>query len=77
MNKRGERYVENFKIIEYNMDKIMDIWYSLDEEKIYKYKELIMLDLDEEGLEKLGRITGGDKLMEEFREKVEKINEEN
>lgn len=77
MNKRGERYVENFKIIEYNMDKIMDIWYSLDEEKIYKYKELIMLDLDELGLEKLGRITGGDKLMEEFREKVEKINEEN
>ena len=50
----------------------MDIWYSLDEEKIYKYKELIMLDLDEEGLEKLGRITGGDKLMEEFREKVER-----
>ena len=30
MNERKEKYVENFKIIEYNMDKIMKFWYSLD-----------------------------------------------
>lgn len=45
MDKDNKKYIENFEIIEYNMDKIMKFWYSNDIENIYKYLHLIILDL--------------------------------
>ena len=37
-NKKGEQLLKNFRIIEWNMDKIMKFWYDKDEENIEKYK---------------------------------------
>jgi predicted transposase/invertase (TIGR01784 family) len=76
MNEEGETYVDNFKIIEYNMDKLMNFWYTKNEEEIKKYKDLIMLDLDQEELEELTKISGDDKFMKEFEKKVTDLNEE-
>ena len=39
-------YIKNFEIYEYNMDIIMNFWYSLDIEKVTEYSHLIMLDLE-------------------------------
>lgn len=44
-------YIENFKIIEFNMAKIMKFWYDGDKKQIEKYKELIMLDLKKKRFE--------------------------
>ena len=49
-NDRGKKYVDNFLLYEFNMDRIMQFWYSKEEKKIEEYKYLIMLDL---GLEEL------------------------
>lgn len=65
-------YIEKFKIIEFNMDKIMDFWYHEDRLQIEEYKELIMLDLKKKDLKK---IKEGDSFMAEFGEKVTKLNE--
>ena len=73
MSKGGKKYVENIEIIEYNMDKIMNYWYNLDEEKVKQYKHLIMLDLDEKGLQDLSK---GDELVMEYEKKVVGLNEE-
>lgn len=43
MDKEQKEYIENFEIWEYNMDRIMQIWYDKDE-KMSEYKHLIMLD---------------------------------
>lgn len=72
-DKEGEKYIEHFTIIEYNMDKIMEFWYTKNKKEIEKYKYLIMLDLDKEGLEE---ITNGDEFMEEYKKKIIDLNEE-
>ena len=59
------------EIVEYNMDKIMELWYTKSE-KIEEYKHLIMLDLDKENLEKLSE---GDELVEEYKKEIEELNE--
>ncbi len=46
MDEDGYLYIENMKIIEHNMDRITDFWYSKNKEKIEEYKYLIMLGLD-------------------------------
>ena len=66
-------YIKNFEIVEYNMDKIMELWYHEDKEEIEKYKHLIMLDLETSSLKELGR---GDKFMEEFEKKITDLNED-
>lgn len=71
INENDEKYIENFEIIEYNMNRLMKYWKEKDKEKINQYKHLIMLDLDNKELPK---ITGGDKFMTEFEEVVEKFN---
>jgi hypothetical protein len=38
-------YVDNFKVIVFNMNKIMKFWYDKNVKGIDKYKLLIMLDL--------------------------------
>lgn len=58
-------------ILEYNMDKIMEFWYSKDEKEIEKYKYFIMLDLEPEDLKILSK---KDKLVEEYKMDVEIIN---
>ncbi len=54
---------ENFEIIEYNMDKLMDYYENYNEEKTKEYNNLIMLDLQSEELNTLAK---GDKFMEEY-----------
>ena len=72
MDKDGSLYIENMKIIEYNMDRITGYWYNGNRKKIEQYKYLIMLGLDRESLSELSK---GDEYMEEYRKKVEELNE--
>jgi len=67
-----KEYISNFTIIEYNMDKIMNFWYHQNQEQIEKWKHLIMLDLEADDLSK---ISEGDKFMEEFKEKLNDLND--
>ena len=53
INTRKKYCVSNFKIVEWNMDKVLNYWYAKDEVNIQKFKYLIMLDLNEEDLAKL------------------------
>ncbi|MGM9878655.1 MAG: PD-(D/E)XK nuclease family transposase, partial [Bacilli bacterium] len=39
-------YCDKLKIIEINMDKIMNMWYHGDKEKALEYKYFLMLDLE-------------------------------
>ena len=73
LSKTGKKYVENFKILEFNMDKIMDFWYAKDEEKIKEYKYFIMLDLDKEDLSILSK---KDKLVNKYMSNLEELNED-
>ena len=74
-NKTGTlEYIDSIKIIEFNMDKITNFWYSKDEEKIKEYKYLIMLSLEKEELEKLCSKFEGDEFIMKFKKKCEKIN---
>jgi predicted transposase/invertase (TIGR01784 family) len=65
-------YVDNFKIIVFNMDKIMKFWYDKNVKEIDKYKLLIMLDLKKDELETLSK---DDRLVNEYKEEVTKLNE--
>ena len=71
-SSKGEKYVENIKIIEYNMDKIMEYWYNEDTQKVNEYKHLIMLDLETKDLKKMSK---GDDFVEEVNKKVTELNE--
>ena len=63
----GIKFVDNFNIYEYNMDKIKELWYSGNKE----YEFLAIFDFDKEELKKVG---SGDKYMTEFKKKVESLN---
>ena len=69
--KEKEVYCDKLKIIEINMDKIMHEWYNGDKEEALKYKYYLMLDLKKEELKKISK---GDKVMEKYKENVEKLN---
>ena len=73
MDKNSRKYIENIEIIEFNMDKIMNYWYNLDNKKVNEYKQLIMLDLDKTNLKKISK---GDDFVEEFEKKVTNLNEQ-
>ena len=70
MNKRGKRYIKNLKIYEFNMDKIMEFWYSKNERMIKKYKYLIMLGLNSLELEELA---SEDKRVEEYMKTLDSV----
>lgn len=73
--KHNDLYIDNFKIIVYNMDYIKEVYYNKTTKK-YKQdapKHLLMLDSNKEELEKLCK---GDKIMEKFKENVEKLNKD-
>ena len=72
MDKDLKTYIENLEIWEFNMDRIMQIWYDNNESEIEKYKHLIMLDSSLDELEKLSK---GDDLVEEFKEEIKELNE--
>ena len=72
MDKDLKTYIENLEIWEFNMDRIMQIWYDNNESEIEKYKHLIMLDSNLDELEKLSK---GDDLVEEFKEEIKELNE--
>lgn len=55
MDKNGKKYIENLKIIEYNMSKITNYFKKSDKRKVQKYKHLIMLDLDRNNLKELSK----------------------
>ena len=69
----NKEYVKNFKIIEIDMDKIRKDWYILSNEEKNEYKYLYMLDLNKEELKINVR---GDRIMKEFEEEVNKINQD-
>ena len=74
--KSGHNYIENFTIIEYNIDKLISYYHSSDKEKVkeaLKYKHVLMLGLEGEELAKLCK---GDKHMEKFRENVDRLNKD-
>ena len=60
MDESKKEYIKNFRIYEINMDKYKEMWYDKNEIEINKYKYLIMLD----------------KVVEEYMEKIEKLNED-
>ena len=71
------KYVENVKIIEFNMDKITDFWYHRDMEMVEKYKPLVLLGLDKENLDLItSTISKGDDFVAEFTDKVKHLNED-
>ena len=64
-------YIKNFEIYEYNMDIIMNFWYSLNIEKVTEYSHLIMLDLEKNSLKELVKYDGK---VDEYMEKITKLN---
>ena len=71
--KHDDIYLDNFKIIVYNMDNIRKVYYNKSSKTFKKDapKHLLMLDSNEEELEKLCK---GDKIMEKFKKNVDKLN---
>lgn len=72
MSESKKRYIDNFEIIEFNMDSLKKYCYT-SSKKYEKYKYLIMLDLDKENLSK---VVSGDEFMEEYKNRVEELNED-
>ena len=71
MNDKKKKYIDNFEILEYNMDKITNYWYNSDVDKVNKYKHLIMLDLEKNDLDEM---SNGDDLVKEYEDKVTDLN---
>ena len=71
--ENGKRYVDNYKIYEFNMDYYMNLWYTMDEEKIEENKLFIMMDLK---LDELALISKDDKVVSKYMEEVERINKD-
>ena len=64
-------YIDNIKIIDVNLDLLKYIWYDLEEKEQEKYKYLYMLDLQKEELKEFSK---GDKEMEDYKNKLDKLN---
>ena len=71
MDNNKNKYIENVKIIEYNLDRIRNVFYNLNIERQEKYKVLYMLVSTKEELDKL---CIGDEFIMDYKEKVDKIN---
>ncbi len=68
-------FIRNAFIYEINIDRIVKFWYDEHEEKIKKYKYIMMLGLPLEELEKLYAKTK-DRMVKKFMEEVQKVNED-
>lgn len=73
--KHDDLYIDNFKIIVYNMDYYRKKFYNKNTKEFKKDapKHLLMLDFGGKELEKLCK---GDKMMEKFKENVERLNDD-
>ena len=69
----GKKYVDNFKIYEFNMDYYMNLWYTKDKKKIEENKLFIMMDLK---MDELALISKDDKVVSKYMEEVERINKD-
>lgn len=69
----GIKYIKNLKIVEFNMDRIIDYWYNKNTKKIEEWKYLIMLGLETK--EELEELVKGDAFMEEYAKDVTELNE--
>ena len=68
-NKHNDKeYIDNLIIIEYNIDKIKDTWYSENR----KLALIAALDAEKE---ELNKICKGDEYMELFKKEVKRLNE--
>lgn len=72
-NDKKEKYINNFKIIEINMEKYKEMWYSNNIKEIEENKYLVMLDLEKEELEKLSE---KDKVVSQYMEELNRVNED-
>ena len=70
---KKKKYIYNFTIYEFNMDKYVDLWYTHDKEKIEENKYLIMMNLPREELEKFSK---EDKVVREYMNQLNRINED-
>lgn len=73
IDRNGNKYIENFEIIEYNMNRFKKYYDEKDKEKLKEYSFLIMLDLEKEDLNTFAR---GDNFMEKFNEKINEVNKD-
>lgn len=48
MDEDGKKYVENFEVMIVKMQSMLNFWHNHNENKIKKYKNIIMLALDEQ-----------------------------
>ena len=71
-DEEGKEYIKNFYIYEINMEKLKKIWYDKNELEIEKNKYLLMLDMEIKDIKKLPK----DKVVREYMEKIEKLNED-
>ena len=73
--KHNVKYIENLKIIVFNMDYYRKKYYNEKERKFKKDtpKHLLMLDANSEELKELCK---GDAIMEKFKENVDKLNDD-
>ena len=77
IKSKKHKYVENVKILEFNMDKITDFWYDRNIEMVEKYKPLVLLGLDKENLDLItSTISKGDDFVAEFTDKITHLNED-
>lgn len=67
-------WVENFKTIEVNMERLKEMWYTKSSKDIDKYKYLMMIDMNEQELAYLQEIRGKDDIVEEYADKVGRLN---
>ena len=64
--------MKNIQIIEYNIDKKNEFWYTKSGKAREEYKYLLLLDLEPEEIEKKLK---GDELAMEYKDKIEEINQ--
>ena len=72
-NNKGKPFIDNLKLIEFNMDYFTKLWYSNDEKLVDKYKYIIMMNLGKKDLEKLSK---KDKVVERYMSEIERVNED-
>ena len=68
----GKKYIEKFRIILINMDRLKETWYHKDEKEIERYKHLIMVHLDKRELENYYK---NDTIIKKYREKMKKLHD--
>ena len=71
--ENGKKYVDNYKIYEFNMDYYMNLWYTKNEKEIEENKLFIMMDLK---LNELASISKDDKVVSKYMEELERINKD-